>query len=175
MERIFAFEHISSLHLFIILGSATHESTQATHRVDLRSLGSTPHTTANFAYTPGGTVGGNNVCSSTCAGGGGAIGGGSSPSNVALLQKPRTPDGVSDDTDVSCQYTPSCCLRPSIIDGYSRVLFPLAFVLFNTIYWVTYLNLSEDLIKGDDFVFLKRQLNSVNIGSLNLWKKGLNM
>ena len=120
--------------------------------VDLRSLGST---TANFAYTPGGS-GGGNVGSSSCGVGvgGGGVGGSTSPSNVAFQQKPSTPDRVSDDTDLSCQYTPSCCLRPSLIDGYSRVLFPLCFMIFNTIYWVTYLNISEDFLKGDDFVFL---------------------
>lgn len=41
----------------------------------------------------------------------------------------------------------TCCARPSIIDRYSRVLFPGVFMIFNFMYWVTYYNISQ----GDDF------------------------
>ena len=119
--------------------------------VDLRSLGTTPNTAGNFAYTPGcsGMTG-----DSRAAGGAGMGTSPSPPGTAGFLDKPRTPVGVSDDADDMCQYTPSCCVRPSIIDGYSRVLFPLSFLIFNSIYWVTYLNISEDFVKGDDFVYV---------------------
>ena len=38
--------------------------------------------------------------------------------------------------------SPQCCAKPSVIDKYSRVFFPLSFVGFNLLYWVTYLNVS---------------------------------
>ena len=38
--------------------------------------------------------------------------------------------------------TPACCSKPSIIDKYSRVFFPMSFLGFNLLYWVTYLNVS---------------------------------
>ena len=39
--------------------------------------------------------------------------------------------------------TPACCSKPSVIDKYSRVFFPLSFLAFNLLYWVTYLNVSN--------------------------------
>ena len=139
------------IYLFFLSQEVRLTSLRKLHtEVDLRSLGTTPNTAGNFAYTPG--------CSSLTGdrraeGVGNISANPSPPGNAGFLDKPRTPDGVSDD-DMSCQYTPSCCIRPSIIDGYSRVLFPLSFLIFNSIYWVTYLNISEDFVKGDDFVYV---------------------
>ncbi len=65
------------------------------------------------------------------------------------------PHRLSEDTEGGCDCTPSCCRKPSIIDGYSRVLFPLSFIAFNCVYWFAYLNISQNFIKGDDFVYLK--------------------
>lgn len=39
--------------------------------------------------------------------------------------------------------SPTCCIKPSIIDKYSRVFFPLSFLAFNLLYWVTYLHVSS--------------------------------
>ena len=143
----------SQLSLFFLFQEVRLTSLRKLHtEVDLRSLGTTPNTAGNFAYTPGcsGMTG-----DSRAAGGGGMGTSPSPPGTAGFLDKPRTPDGVSDDADdMSCQYTPSCCVRPSIIDGYSRVLFPLSFLIFNSIYWVTYLNISEDFVKGNDFVYV---------------------
>ncbi len=125
--------------------------------VDLRTLGSA---TGSFAYTPGGGSGPHPGGPTASCGVPSSAPPPPPPTSAAgLLNKPpHTPDVFSDDddTDVSCQYTPTCCIRPSIIDGYSRVFFPLSFIVFNTIYWVTYLNISEDFdFEGDDFVYLK--------------------
>lgn len=35
--------------------------------------------------------------------------------------------------------------RPSSIDKYSRIFFPLSFVIFHVIYWTVYLYTAEDI------------------------------
>ncbi len=137
--------------------------------VDLRSLGSSAPGSSSFAYTPGCSGGfapagsgarqsfaaagaSSGGCSAPCGGDvtESAVGGGVGFSGAEVG------GGGPEEPELACHYTAACCIRPSVIDGYSRVLFPLTFVLFNTIYWVTYLNISEDSISGeDDFVYLK--------------------
>ena len=41
-----------------------------------------------------------------------------------------------------CSTPAICCRKPSIIDKYSRIFFPVSFLGFNLLYWVTYLNVS---------------------------------
>ena len=43
----------------------------------------------------------------------------------------------------NCNPLADCCTKPSTIDKYSRVFFPLSFVCFNILYWVIYLNVSS--------------------------------
>merc|ERR1712025_357925 len=37
-------------------------------------------------------------------------------------------------------------VSPSDIDKYSRILFPVSFICFNLMYWLIYLNISEDMV-----------------------------
>ncbi len=74
--------------------------------------------------------------------------GGGGPSQLGF------PHRLSEDSEGGCDCTPSCCRKPSIIDGYSRVLSPLSFIAFNCVYWFAYLNISQNFIKGEDFVYL---------------------
>ena len=37
-------------------------------------------------------------------------------------------------------------ISPSDIDKYSRILFPVSFICFNLMYWLIYLNISEDMV-----------------------------
>ena len=37
-------------------------------------------------------------------------------------------------------------VSPSDIDKYSRILFPVSFICFNLMYWIIYLNISEDVV-----------------------------
>ena len=37
-------------------------------------------------------------------------------------------------------------ISPSDIDKYSRVLFPVSFTCFNLMYWIIYLNISEEVV-----------------------------
>ena len=37
-------------------------------------------------------------------------------------------------------------ISPSDIDKYSRILFPVSFICFNLMYWIIYLNISEDVV-----------------------------
>ncbi len=37
-------------------------------------------------------------------------------------------------------------ISPSDIDKYSRVLFPVSFICFNLMYWIIYLNISEEVV-----------------------------
>ena len=46
------------------------------------------------------------------------------------------------------------CGRPSTIDKYSRVSFPLVFTIFNIMYWLTYLNIHSNEAAHEDFVYL---------------------
>ena len=43
-------------------------------------------------------------------------------------------------------------VSPSDIDKYSRILFPVSFICFNLMYWIIYLNISEDVV--EDLVLL---------------------
>ena len=52
----------------------------------------------------------------------------------------------------SCWHQDSCCGRPSIIDRYSRVMFPLSFLVFNVLYWLIYLYISNSERKETDFL-----------------------
>ncbi|XP_021947667.1 gamma-aminobutyric acid receptor subunit beta isoform X1 [Folsomia candida] len=45
-----------------------------------------------------------------------------------------------------------CGITPSDIDKYSRVVFPVCFVCFNTLYWIIYLHISNVVV--DDLVLL---------------------
>ena len=38
----------------------------------------------------------------------------------------------------------SCCAEPDSIDAYSRVLFPLTFLVFNVLYWSIYQTISNN-------------------------------
>ena len=46
-------------------------------------------------------------------------------------------------------------VSPSDIDKYSRILFPVSFICFNLMYWIIYLNISEDVVP--DLVLLGSQ------------------
>lgn len=48
----------------------------------------------------------------------------------------------------------TCCSRTSHIDKHSRAVFPLAFLCFNILYWVSYLHVSRKP-QHDDFVLIK--------------------
>ena len=37
-------------------------------------------------------------------------------------------------------------ISPSDIDKYSRILFPVSFTCFNLMYWIIYLNISEEIV-----------------------------
>lgn len=37
-------------------------------------------------------------------------------------------------------------ISPSDIDKYSRILFPVSFICFNLMYWLIYMNISDDLV-----------------------------
>ena len=37
-------------------------------------------------------------------------------------------------------------ISPSDIDKYSRILFPVSFICFNLMYWIIYLNISEEMV-----------------------------
>jgi hypothetical protein len=37
-------------------------------------------------------------------------------------------------------------ISPSDIDKYSRILFPVSFTCFNLMYWIIYLNISEETV-----------------------------
>lgn len=39
-------------------------------------------------------------------------------------------------------------VRPSDIDKYSRVVFPVCFVCFHLMYWIVYMHISEFLAEG---------------------------
>ena len=54
----------------------------------------------------------------------------------------------------SCANNIACCNKPSIIDRYSRALFPACFILFNFMYWLTYMNISGEPGESD-FIFIK--------------------
>ena len=47
---------------------------------------------------------------------------------------------------------PICSSKPSVIDKYSRVFFPLSFFGSNILYWVTYMNVSSTNDDGLDIV-----------------------
>ncbi|KAK2170562.1 hypothetical protein LSH36_2g12015 [Paralvinella palmiformis] len=50
----------------------------------------------------------------------------------------RTPENVKEKSDNDN----NCLQHPSMIDMYSRVLFPVVFLAFNTMYWITYIKIS---------------------------------
>ena len=37
-------------------------------------------------------------------------------------------------------------ISPSDIDKYSRILFPVSFICFNLMYWLIYMNISDDMV-----------------------------
>ena len=49
-------------------------------------------------------------------------------------------------------------ISPSDIDKYSRILFPVSFTCFNLMYWIIYLNISEEIVP--DLVLLGMALQS---------------
>ena len=55
-------------------------------------------------------------------------------------------DDTNEDIDISlaqrCNPFNACCNKPSNIDRFSRWFFPVSFLCFNLLYWVTYMNVS---------------------------------
>ena len=49
----------------------------------------------------------------------------------------------SSDEESCCEKCKFLCSKASDIEKYSRVLFPTAFICFNIVYWVSYLNISN--------------------------------
>ena len=61
---------------------------------------------------------------------------------------------AEDKSDVTCSTCQTCfCQKPSDIDKYSRLMFPLSFVAFTILYWASYLNINQHT-ENQDFVFL---------------------
>ena len=61
-------------------------------------------------------------------------------------------------------------VSPSDIDKYSRILFPVSFICFNLMYWIIYLNISEDVVP--DLVHLGSNWGAVcNQWSVSLCRK----
>ena len=62
-------------------------------------------------------------------------------------------------------------VSPSDIDKYSRILFPVSFICFNLMYWIIYLNISEDVVP--DLVHLGSNWGAVWNESVSCRKKHL--
>ena len=44
-------------------------------------------------------------------------------------------------------------MKPSDIDKYSRIVFPITFLSFHLMYWMIYLTISDNVV--DDLVYLE--------------------